>query len=70
MGRRMIVAEQTRWLGGQMTSQGVSALDEHEHMESFGGTASYREFQRRVRQYYLEQKGARPTKPLLNPGSG
>ncbi len=40
-GRRVVLLEETDWLGGQMTSQGVSALDEHEHIESFGGTRSY-----------------------------
>ena len=38
-GRRVVLLEETDWLGGQMTAQGVSALDEHEHIESFGGTA-------------------------------
>lgn len=28
-GRRVCLAEETDWLGGQLTSQGVSALDEH-----------------------------------------
>lgn len=40
-GQRVCVIEETDWLGGQLTAQGVSALDEHEHIESFGGTASY-----------------------------
>src|SRR5499426_2826529 len=42
-GRRVVLLEETDWLGGQMTAQGVSALDEHEHVESFGGTRSYYE---------------------------
>ena len=37
-GRTVCLLEETDWLGGQMTSQGVSALDEHEHIERFGGT--------------------------------
>ena len=32
--------EETDWLGGQLSAQGVAALDEHEHIESFGGTAT------------------------------
>src|SRR5882672_4413789 len=58
-GRRVALLEETDWLGGQMTSQGVSALDEHEHIESFGGTRSYYELRNAIRQHY----GA------LNPGN-
>jgi flavin-dependent dehydrogenase len=35
-GRRVYLLEETDWIGGQLTSQGVSALDEHEHIERFG----------------------------------
>src|SRR5439155_10047238 len=41
VGRTVLLTEETDWLGGQMTAQGVSALDEHRFIESFGGTASY-----------------------------
>jgi hypothetical protein len=58
-GRRVVLLEETDWLGGQMTSQGVSALDEHEHIESSGGTRSYYELRNAIRQHY----GA------LNPGN-
>lgn len=58
-GRRVVLLEETDWLGGQMTSQGVSALDEHEHIESFGGTRSYYELRNAIRQHYGE----------LNPGN-
>jgi hypothetical protein len=51
-GRRVVLLEETDWLGGQMTSQGVSALDEHEHIESFGGTRSYYELRARLREHY------------------
>lgn len=70
MGRQVIVAEQTRWLGGQMTSQGVSALDEHEHIETFGGTASYYAFRNGVRQHYRERFEVLTDRPNLNPGNG
>ena len=51
-GRQVALIEETDWLGGQMTSQGVSALDEHEHIESFGGTASYYASRNSIRRYY------------------
>src|SRR5437763_14986687 len=57
-GRRVVLLEETDWLGGQMTAQGVSALDEHEHIESFGGTRSYYELRNRLRGHYHQ----------LNPG--
>src|SRR5687768_6962703 len=40
-GRNVCLLEETDWIGGQITSQGVAALDEHEHIENFGGTRSY-----------------------------
>ena len=51
-GRRVALLEETDWLGGQMTAQGVSALDEHEHIESFGGTRSYYELRNAIRKHY------------------
>jgi hypothetical protein len=51
-GRSVILLEETDWLGGQMTSQGVSALDEHEHIESCGGTASYYALRNAIRAHY------------------
>jgi hypothetical protein len=53
-GRSVVLLEETDWLGGQMTAQGVSALDEHEHIESFGGTRSYYELRNAIRQHYGE----------------
>ena len=54
-GRRVVLLEETDWLGGQMTSQGVSALDEHEHIESFGGTRSYYAMRNAIRAHYGEK---------------
>src|SRR3954454_23941505 len=53
-GRRVVLLEETDWLGGQLTSQGVSALDEHEHIESCGGTASYYALRNAIRAHYGE----------------
>src|SRR5688572_25092815 len=54
-GRRVVLLEETDWIGGQMSAQGVSALDEHEHIESFGGTRSYYEFRNTIRAHYGER---------------
>jgi len=53
-GRSVILTEETDWLGGQATSQGVSALDENRYIEHSGGTRSYLDFRRRIRQWYRE----------------
>src|SRR5438128_762955 len=51
-GRSVVLAEETDWLGGQMTAQGVSALDEHRFIETFGGTASYMAMRQAIRDVY------------------
>ncbi len=61
-GKQVILTEEADWIGGQITSQGVSALDEHEHIETFGGTATYYQLREAIRHYY-------PGSPR-NPGNG
>ena len=43
LGRRVLLTEETAWIGGQATTQGVPP-DEHPWIESFGCTATYRAF--------------------------
>jgi len=52
MGKRVILTEETDWIGGQLTSQAVPP-DENIWIEQFGCTASYRRFRNGVRDYYL-----------------
>lgn len=70
--KKVVLIEPTAWIGGQLTSQAVPP-DENPWIETFGGTASYRNFRTRVRDYY------RRNYPLtaeahalaeLNPGNG
>ncbi len=73
MGCSVILTEETDWLGGQMTSQGVSALDEHKHIESFGGTRSYNELKSRIRTHYAQKYDVPEVNGNgvpLNPGNG
>jgi hypothetical protein len=65
-GRRVCLLEETDWLGGQLTAQGVSALDEHEHIEAFGGTARYHRLRAAIRDHYRALAGSRD--PAFNPG--
>lgn len=72
-GRSVVLTEETDWLGGQMTSQGVSALDEHRYIETFGGTRSYYELRSLVRDYYRHHTALTETArhaERLNPGNG
>ncbi|MGN6109262.1 MAG: FAD-dependent oxidoreductase [Kofleriaceae bacterium] len=71
-GRRVIVTEETRWLGGQLTSQAVPP-DEHPWIEEVGATASYRALRRGIRDYYrahLPLTRAARERETLNPGNG
>jgi hypothetical protein len=51
-GLRVVMTEETAWVGGQITSQLVSALDEHPWISSFGCTRSYRDFRNSIREHY------------------
>ena len=71
-GTQVILSEPTDWIGGQVTSQGVSALDEHQYIETFGGTRSYYRFRESIRHFYYKKFNITPdsyTAPL-NPGNG
>lgn len=69
-GRRVCLVEATRWLGGQCTSQGVSALDEHRYIESWPGSASYAAFRRAVRIAMATRFGVSPADiDAFNPGN-
>lgn len=71
-GRTVVVTEESDWLGGQLTSQGVPP-DEHPWIERFGCTRSYRRFRDAVREYYRTWYPLTPNAradPELNPGQG
>jgi hypothetical protein len=71
-GARVILTEETDWVGGQLTSQAVPP-DEHPWIESFGATRLYRRFRDGVRDYYRRHypltADARAAEHL-NPGNG
>lgn len=71
-GRRVILTEETDWIGGQWTAQAVPP-DEHGWIEQCGCTASYRRFRQAVRQYYRDHYplvDAQKNNDRLNPGGG
>src|SRR3954463_4967084 len=72
LGRRVILTEETHWIGGQLTNQAVPP-DEHPWIEDFGATASYRALRRGIREYYrdhLPLTSEARARLELNPGNG
>ncbi len=70
-GQRVVLTEETDWVGGQATSQGVPP-DEHAWIESFGCTRAYRAYRDGVRDYYRRHYPLTETAraaPYFNPGS-
>jgi hypothetical protein len=72
-GYSVILTEETDWIGGQLTQQGLSCPDEHPWIETHGATQLYRDFRNAVRNYYrqnypLTEQARR--KEFLNPGDG
>ncbi len=71
-GMRVVLTEETDWIGGQLTAQAVPP-DEHPWIEQFGCTASYRAYRNAVRAYYRDHypltESARQ-RADLNPGNG
>jgi hypothetical protein len=71
-GLRVILTEETDWIGGQLTAQAVPP-DENPWIETFGGTRSYLNLRQRIRDYYLRNfplTAEARARPYLNPGNG
>ena len=71
-GLRVILTEETDWLGGQIAQQGVPP-DEHQWIETHGAPQSYRDYRNRVRNYYRQNYPLTPeakSREFLNPGDG
>ena len=71
-GMRVVLTEETDWIGGQLTSQAIPP-DEHPWIEEFGCTASYRVYRNAVRDYYRRHYPLTETarhRLDLNPGNG
>lgn len=71
-GLRVVLTEETDWIGGQLTSQAVPP-DEHRWIEQFGCTRAYRGWREGVREYYRRHyplTEAARGRWNLNPGGG
>ena len=72
LGKRVIMTEETDWIGGQLTSQAVPP-DEHTWIEQFGSTGRYKQYRNLVRQYYRDHyplTAEARADHYLNPGNG
>ena len=70
-GKKVILTEETDWLGGQLTQQGVPP-DEHRWIEHTGSTKTYRDLRNRIRDYYKKNyplKEYLKNDLYLNPGN-
>lgn len=71
-GCRVILTEETDWIGGQLTAQAVPP-DEHPWIESFGATRAYRQLREGIRGYYRQHyplTAEARAQAHLNPGGG
>lgn len=69
---KVILTEETDWIGGQISQQGVPP-DEHQWIETHGSTNLYRDFRNLIRRYYARNyplTDVARSNPLLNPGDG
>ncbi|UWE10521.1 FAD-dependent oxidoreductase [Actinacidiphila bryophytorum] len=72
LGRRVVLTEETDWLGGQLTAQAVPS-DEHPWIETGPVSPGYRELRERIRGYYRRNyplTAQALAEPALNPGLG
>ena len=74
LGRRVILTEETDWIGGQLTAQ-IVPPDENPWIDTHhtGCTASYRRLRDGIRDVYRRAYPMLPeikTRPFMNPGSG
>lgn len=73
-GLTVCMTEPTLWIGGQMTSEGVSAFDENQWIETTGATLTYADLRERIRELYYAKTPA-PREPVthtlanFNPGN-
>ncbi|MFD2200859.1 FAD-dependent oxidoreductase [Shivajiella indica] len=71
-GLSVVMTEETDWIGGQITQQGVPP-DEHPWIETHGAPESYRAFRTEVRNYYRNNyplTAEAASNEYLNPGNG
>jgi hypothetical protein len=72
LGKKVLLTEETSWIGGQLTAQGVPP-DEHPWIEGTGCTATYKHLRWGIRDFYRRNYPLLPEARFdtqLNPGKG
>jgi FAD dependent oxidoreductase len=72
LGKKIVLTEETDWIGGQLTAQAVPP-DEHPWIEGTGCTETYQRLRRGIRDYYRRNYPLLPEARFdthLNPGQG
>ena len=67
-GLSVCLTEPTLWLGGQMTSEAVSAFDENKWIETTGASSTYTELRRRIIEFYRTKYDKPSTTSTSNGG--
>lgn len=70
-GKKVFLSEETTWLGGQATTQGVP-LDEHNYIEGYGRTKLFDQYRKNIREHYKQYYpliDSQMENELLNPGN-
>lgn len=68
---KVVLTEETEWIGGQLSQQGVPP-DEHKWIETHGSTKLYRSFRKNIRDYYRKNyplTDEAVSKEFFNPGN-
>ena len=71
-GLRVVMTEETDWIGGQLTQQAVPP-DENQWIETIGGTRRYQAMRTAIRDHYRRNAPLTDrarANPRLNPGNG
>lgn len=69
---KVLLTEESNWLGGQITSQGVSAFDENHLVESSGACRKYQDLRKAISDFYRNNhklSSDAQNDAYLNPGS-
>ncbi|HZY60876.1 MAG TPA: FAD-dependent oxidoreductase [Edaphobacter sp.] len=73
-GLSVCMTEPTLWIGGQMTSEGVSAFDDNKWIDTTGASKTYADLSQRIREFYYAKTKASTKAPHaslanFNPGN-
>jgi hypothetical protein len=71
-GHTTCLTEETSWIGGQITAQGISAFDSNRYIETTGAASSFENLRHAIRRYYKTHERLSPrglSEEFFNPGN-